>query len=54
MLRFTFEDGSRLTVSTSAPVITNKGPMQADQVATGHYVRCGTSMFCRVDDIVAL
>jgi len=54
MLRFTFEDGSRLTISTSATVITNKGPAQADQVVTGVYVRCGTAMFCRVDDIAAL
>lgn len=54
MIRFTFEDGSKLTVSSTATLITNKGPKQADQVGFGTYIRCGTVLFCRVDDIAVL
>lgn len=54
MLKFTFEDGSTLHISTSAQVMTNKGPKQADGVALGDYVRCGTVLFCRVDNIAVL
>jgi hypothetical protein len=34
--------------------MTNKGPIQADQVVVGFYVRCGTTAFCLVDDIVSV
>lgn len=53
MIRLTFEDGSALYVQPTAIVTTNKGPMQADAVTLGVYVRCG-AMFCRVDDIANL
>lgn len=54
MLRFTFEDGSRMFIDGSKSVITNKGTLQADQVTVGTYVRCGTVLFCRVDDVTAV
>ena len=54
MLRFTFEDGTTMHIDSAANVITNKGPMQADQVVVGSYVRCGTVLYCRVDDIAVL
>ena len=54
MLRFTFEDGSKFFVLSTASLVTNKGPLLASQVVIGIYVRCGTLSLCRVDDIAAL
>ena len=54
MIRFTFEDGTTMHIDALATVTTNKGPLQADQVPFGTYVRCGTALFCRVDFITAL
>ena len=54
MIRFTFQDGTTMHIASSATVVTNKGPRQADQVPFGAYVRCGVVLFCRVDDITTL
>jgi len=54
MLKFTFQDGATLHVASDATVMTNKGPALADQVSVGHFVRCGTVLFCLVDDIVSV
>lgn len=51
MRKFTFQDGSTLHISNSATVVTNHGPMLASAVTTGMFVRCGSRLFCRVDDI---
>jgi hypothetical protein len=53
MRRFTFEDGSQMHIADTAMLMTNKGPLQADLVTNGTYVRCGV-MFCRVDNIAIL
>jgi hypothetical protein len=54
MLKFTFQDGATLRIATSATVMTNVGPMLASAVTIGAYVRCGTVLFCCVDDIAVL
>jgi len=51
MLTFTLEDGTSMTISETATILTNKGPLQASEVLVGYYVRCGNLKFCRVDSI---
>jgi len=52
MLVFTLSDGSKLHVDESSTIVTNKGPMQADQAQVGLYLRPGTHSLLRIDMIV--
>ena len=54
MLKITFQDGSALHVAESATLITNKGPLQADQVFPGYYIRCGLLAYCYVTTVETL
>ena len=55
MLQFTLEDGTTLTISNTASVMTNVvGNLVASAVQVGHYIKCGQGMFCRVVAIASV